>query len=88
MMNLDYTVKAAILYNLEDAQEELVQIMDEMSCPQTEVDETEFKVKMAHVYSHLNTAWNMRNISETDLESADAEQMNAWSRFPIDLIGV
>ena len=85
MMNLDYTVKAAILYNLEDAQEELAQIMGEMLRSQAEVDETEFKVRMAHVYSHLNIAWNMRNVSETDLESADGEQMNAWSRFPTDL---
>lgn len=83
-MNLAYTVRAAISYNLEDALEELAQI-SEMFRPDVEVDESEFKVRMAHLYSHLNTAWNMRNTNEADLESADSEQMNAWSRFPTDL---
>jgi hypothetical protein len=83
-MNIDYAVKAAISYNLEDALEELAQISD-MFRPNVEVDESELKVRMAHLYSHLNTAWNMRNVSEADLESADGEQMKEWSRFPTDL---
>ena len=83
-MNPDYTVMAAISYNLEDALEELAQI-SEMFRPDAEVDESEFKVRMAHLYGHLNTAWNMRYTSEADLESADSEQRNAWSRFPTDI---
>ena len=75
---------AAISYNLEDALEGLTHI-SEMFRPNVEIDESEFKVRMAHLYSHLNSAWNMRNVSETDLESATSEQMNVWSRFPTDL---
>ena len=83
-MNLDYTVMAAISYNLEDALEELAHI-SEMFRPNVEVDESEFKVRMAHLYGHLNYAWNMRNVSEAGLESADSEQLNVGSRFPTDI---
>ncbi len=83
-MNLDYTVISAISYNLEDALEELAHI-SKMFHPNVEVDESEFKVRMAHLYGHLNTVWNMRNVSETDLESASSEQRDAWSRFPKDI---
>ena len=83
-MQQDYTVEAAISSNLEDALEELV-VMSEMFRPHTKVDESEFKVRIAHLYSHLNTAWNVRNASEADLASADSGRVNAWSRFPTDL---
>ena len=83
-MNLDYVVMAAISYNLEDALEELTHISN-MFRPDAEIDESEFKVRMAHLYGHLNYAWNMRNASGKDLESADSEQMNTWSRFPADI---
>ena len=83
-MQQDHTVKAAISRNLDDALEELV-VISEMFRPYAEVDESEFKVRMAHLYSHLNTVWNVRNASGADLESADSEQINAWSRFPTDL---
>lgn len=83
-MSLDYTVMAAISYNLEDALEELTHV-SEMFRPNAEIDESEFKVRMAHLYSHLNTAWNLRNVTETELELASSEQMSSWSRFPTDL---
>ncbi len=83
-MTKDYLVLAQIGYDLRDAIEELQKII-ELSHPNTEFDEDEFNVRMAHLYSHLNTAWNVRNLVEKDLETADGNQLNLWKEFPKDI---
>ena len=83
-MNQDYLVYANFAYNLQDAHEELTKIL-ELIKPNSEFDEEYFEVKMAHLYWHLNNAWNTRNISGEQLESADGKQMNLWGEFPKDL---
>jgi hypothetical protein len=83
-MKQDYNVRAQIAYNLEDAHEELTRII-ELIRPDSEIDEDEFKVRMAHLYKHLNTAWNMRNMSGDEIDSANGERLDAWGCFPHDL---
>ncbi|HEV2800904.1 MAG TPA: hypothetical protein VGW12_10430 [Pyrinomonadaceae bacterium] len=83
-MKQDYETRAYIAWNLEDAHEELTRILDGIS-PDKEIDEDEFRVRMAHLYSHLNTAWNVRNASASDLDSAGGKQLNSWMRFPEDI---
>jgi hypothetical protein len=84
LMNQDYTVRALINYNLEDAQEELTKIL-ELIRPDSEIDEDEFNSRMAHLYKHLNIAWNMRNASNEEVDSASGEQLDSWGRFPTDI---
>ncbi len=83
-MTKDYAVLAQIAFDLQDASEELSKII-EMIRPPDEIDEDEFNVRMAHLYSHLNAAWNVRNTTGDALEFADKRQRNSWKRFPEDL---
>jgi hypothetical protein len=77
----DYVVRAHCSYNLEDALEEL-QAINELVRPNVIIDAEDFKVRMAHLYWHLNTAWNCRNLTSTALEVADDDEMG---KFPNDL---
>jgi hypothetical protein len=84
LMTHDYNVRAQIAYNLTDALEELSHII-EMFGPEAEIDEDGFRARMAHLYWHLNTAWNMRNVSGDEFQLAGKGQLNAWGQFPGDL---
>jgi len=83
-MTKDYVVIAKIANDLQDASDELSEIM-ELFRPNIGVDEDEFKWRMAHLYSHLNVAWNVRNLSFEELNSADGKQIDLWKEFPKDL---
>ncbi len=83
-MRQDYELRAYIVYNLGDALEELSRIVEAMHL-EAEVDEEEFASRMAHVYKHLNLAWNMRDARGDEVGRATSEQMEKWSQFPDDL---
>lgn len=83
-MNKNYLVLAQISYDLHDASEQLSEII-KLIQPDAEIDENEFKWRMAHLYSHLNTAWNIHNLTNEVLESADGKQLDLWKEFPKDL---
>jgi hypothetical protein len=80
----DYAVRAHCSYNLADALEDLGAI-DEMVRPNVEIDEEEFRVRMAHLYWHLNSVWNSRNLSSEELDAADHGRLNELGQFPKDL---
>jgi hypothetical protein len=73
---------ATFMYELEDAQEHLSNLCKELynNC---EYGEIELQIDIAHVYSHLNRAWNGRNATEK--QSDDASLWRQWSRFPTDV---
>lgn len=83
-MNQDYETRAYIAWNLDDAREELAHII-EMVKPEAKVEAEEFKGRMVHLYSHLNTAWNERVASAAEIEAASGEQLREWSGYPVDL---
>ena len=83
-MNKDYEVLAYISWNLEDAIEQLTKI-SEMIIPNSEIDEDEFNAIIADIYGHLNTAWNIRHLKSSDLNSANGEQLDLWKQFPDDI---
>jgi hypothetical protein len=83
-MNQDYETRAYITWNLEEAQEELSRILESIR-PSTEIDEAEFRTQMTHLFSHLNAAWNVRNMNASDFDTAIGEQRIAWMRFPQDI---
>ncbi|MDR7135714.1 hypothetical protein J2X06_002923 [Lysobacter niastensis] len=71
---------AALMYELEDAQEHLARLISEIASD-PEYGEVNLRVDLGHVYSHLNRAWHGRN-------AADALPEAEWrvaSRFPTDL---
>jgi hypothetical protein len=83
-MNQDYETRASMAYELADAQEQLNEIVERFT-PGAEIDENDLRVWFAHLYGHLNAAWNKRNSSAKDLDLADGKQLDRWKRFPRDI---
>ncbi|WP_375417737.1 hypothetical protein [uncultured Hymenobacter sp.] len=73
---------ATLLFELEDTQEHLQKMCLEMN-DNPQYDEVEFAIDMAHIYSHLNRAWNGRNATEKQID--DQNLWRQWSQFPADL---
>ncbi len=60
---------AMLLYELSDAHEDLGNIFNEMN-DAGKIDEVDFRIRLGHIYSHLNAAWNSRN---RESETTDKE---------------
>lgn len=78
-MNLKY-----IRYNLEEAQEEIENIMSQLK-KGDQYSHAEFYSSIQHLIHHINIAWNARNTSWVDAENATEEDMNRWSQYPTDI---
>ncbi|RZJ59762.1 MAG: hypothetical protein EOO58_03675 [Hymenobacter sp.] len=73
---------ALLLYELDDARDGIKSLLRDMT-EDKEFDEIDFRIHMAHIYGHLNRAWNGRNATDQQHE-ADALP-EEWNAFPIDL---
>ena len=71
-----------ILFELQDAQEALTQITNDLK-NDDDYGETEHQINMAHLFSHVNSAWNMRVATTDEVESG--EKFDEWARFPDDI---
>ncbi len=65
-MNRDY-----IVWNLRETSEQLATLTRELEGGGS--SEPEFYVAVAHLYHHINTAWNARNASEPQIQECSAE---------------
>lgn len=72
---------ALLGYELSDAQEHLAQLCQQMQ-EEPDFDEVNFRIGLAHVYAHLNRAWNRRYLA--DSQATEAPNAN-HSLFPTDL---
>jgi hypothetical protein len=68
------------MYDLDDAREDLESLLAQMQ-DDPAFDEACFRIRLGHIYWHLNRAWNCRNVLDDQLENIDA---NA-GRFPDDI---
>ena len=75
-------VWATLMYELEDAEDGLKSLFKDISAD-PEFDETDFRIHMTHVYTHLNRAWNARNA--TSEQQDDETLWEKWGQFPADL---
>ena len=71
---------AILMYGLEDTKEHLSNLIDELHSKKY-LDETDFKIKIGHIYSHLNRIYHSRNHVG---EISDKEWLQ-YSRFPKDI---
>lgn len=71
---------AALMYELEDAQEHLTALISEMSAAD-DFDEVDLRIQLGHVFSHLNRAWHRRD----KVYGPNQEEWQDASRFPSDL---
>ena len=70
---------ALLQYELADAQEGIASLLRDMA-EDKELSEIEFSIHMAHIYGHLNRAWNGRNA--TDQQWQAAKLPDVWSNLP------
>ena len=76
--------KEWVLFHLKEALEEIEStIKDIESGP--EYDYGEYSVAMAHLYHHVNTAWNARDCSEDEAEESSENNFRKWRQFPADI---
>ena len=80
----DYVAWVALVQELDDAREHLADLIRERT-DDPAFDETDLRVQLGHVYSHLNRVWNSRDATESQVTDPSTEQWEAWSRFPTDL---
>ena len=73
-----------ILFNLREAQGELRSMITAFEqSPDTSFDD--FHVTIAHLYHHLNPAWNARNATRERWEAQIEKDYKLWESFPRDL---
>ncbi len=68
------------MYELEDTKEHLSNLINDLHSSKY-LDETDFKIQIAHIYSHLNRIYNSRNHTG---EISDEEFLQ-YSEFPTDI---
>lgn len=74
------------IWNLREASEALSALIE---CIESDPNYSEeaLGVELAHVFHHLNTAWNARHASAAQAEACVQEDFDRWRRFPTDLPG-
>jgi hypothetical protein len=73
-----------VLWNLREAIEALEQLVREVESD-SDYDDGQFEVDLNHVYHHVNTAWNARNVTAERIDASSAEDFKRWRQFPDDL---
>ncbi|TRY28670.1 hypothetical protein [Aliiglaciecola sp. M165] len=71
---------STLLFELSDVVEHTQELIDEMNA-NGNIGEIEYGIQIAHIYAHLNRAWNTRNLSESVTDS----NREALSGFPKDI---
>lgn len=69
-----------LLDELEEAGEHLEELIKTM-CADGTIDDSEYGVRLAHVFAHLNRAWHTRDLEQ----ELSADQWADHSKFPSDL---
>ena len=75
-MNKDY-----VLYNLREAQKALTKTITGVESD-PDYEPGGYVVDVAHVYHHLNTAWNARDASKVAADECSEEDFYRWRQFP------
>lgn len=71
---------AALVTEFTEAQEHLNELIDQM-VNNGSIDETDFAVRLGHIFAHLNRGWNTRRLKSEMQE----DSWEAFSQFPKDL---
>ena len=79
LMNKDY-----VLFHLREAKEELDRTIGDVA-NDPEYTEADFGIAIAHLYNHVNTAWNARNAKDSETDPLTDERFFQWRAFPEDI---
>lgn len=78
-MNREY-----VLYHLKEAHEELTKTIREIE-HNPDYDFGEYIVAMTHLYHHINTAWNAKDVTPERADRSSEEDFERWRQFPSDI---
>jgi hypothetical protein len=73
-----------VVFHLREALEELTGTIAAIK-NDPEYGDIMFEIAMAHLYDHLNTAWNSRNCDPQQTSNCSAKDYHAWRAFPPDI---
>ena len=73
-----------ILFHLREGLEELTRTVAAIEAV-PDYGEIKFEIAMAHLYNHLNTAWNSRNVGPERTAECSEQDFYAWRAFPSDI---
>ena len=76
--------KGWILFHLREVQEELASTIAKLDTAES-VDEIEFEIAIAHMYNHLNTAWNARAVTDEQIVTQSDDDFYRWRAYPVDI---
>lgn len=71
----------AVLFHLGEAKEELGSTIAEIES-NPEYGFEELQVAISHLYHHINTAWNGRDVSLEAFQRCSQEDFDKWRKFP------
>jgi hypothetical protein len=77
--------KQWILFHLREAHEELTRTIAQIES-EPDYGEAYFEIAVAHVYNHVNTAWNSRNVDEDSTATSSEADFYKWRAFPVDIL--
>jgi hypothetical protein len=83
-MMVDSKVRSYCADNLREALGEL-EAINKMVRSTAELDEQEYKTRMARLYGCINVAWNCRNEPWIEVEAEIHDQNNGFAMYPEDL---
>jgi hypothetical protein len=75
---------AWILANLREAHDELTRMIATINDSRG-LEQIEFQIALAHIYDHLNTAWNSRAAADQRIAAMSDEDFYTWRAFPSDI---
>lgn len=78
-MNASY-----VLYHLKEAADEIRRLVEE-DIHDPEFLEHQFVDAMRHVFHHVNTAYNARNVTEAEARECSESDYYLWRKFSEDL---
>ena len=73
--------KQYVLWNLSEARREITRMLREIESD-PEYDFGRYVVDMAHLYHHINTAWNARDASDEAARLCSEADFERWRQFP------
>lgn len=76
--------KEWLLSHFREAHEELTQIIRRVESDPNFGD-IELEIALTHMYHHVNTAWNSRDVDPARAWACAQEDFDAWRVFPADI---
>ena len=70
-----------LLFHLKEAKEELDQTIAQIEI-EPDYDAAELRIAMSHLYHHLNTAWNGKDISRERHKTCSRSDFHTLRKFP------